>query len=131
MEAIAKAPQPKSKTELRLFLGLVNYYEKFIPQLASVTQPLNQLLCKKTCWKWTAKCERAFTTLKEQLTSTKVLVHYGVNLPLRLACNTSAYRVGTVILYVMKNDDEKPIAYASCTLTKSEKNYSQIEKKHC
>ena len=121
VETISKVPQPKNKTELRSFLGLVNYYGKFIPQLASVTQPLNQLLCKKTCWKWTAKCERAFTTLKEQLTSTKVLVHYDVNLPLRLACDASAYRAGAVILHVMKNDDEKPIVYASCTLTKSEK----------
>ena len=44
VEAISKAPQPKIKTELRSFLGLLNYYGKFIPQLASVTQPLNQLL---------------------------------------------------------------------------------------
>ena len=128
VEAISKAPQPKNKTELRSFFGLVNYYGKFIPQLAPVTQPLNQLLCKKTCWKWTAKYERAFSTLKEQLTSTKVLVHYDVNLPLRLACDLSAYGVGAVILHVIKNGDEKPITYASLTLTKSEKNYSQIEK---
>ena len=66
--------------------------------------------------------------MKKQLTSTKVLVHYDVNLPLRLTCDALAYRVGAVILHVMKNDDEKPIAYASRTLTKSEKNYSQIEK---
>ena len=131
VEAISKAPQPKNKIELRSFLGLVNYYGKFIPQLASVTQPLNHLLCKKTCWKGTAKCERAFTTFKAQLTSTKVLVHYDVNLPLRLACDASAYGVGAVISHVMKNDDEKPIAYASCTLTKSEKNYPQIKRKHC
>ena len=50
VEAICKAPKPKNITELRSFLGLVNYYRKFISQLASITQPLNQLLCKKTCW---------------------------------------------------------------------------------
>ena len=55
VEAISQAPKPKSKTELRSFLGLVNYYGKYIPQLASITQPLNQLLCKKNHWKWTTK----------------------------------------------------------------------------
>ena len=45
VEPISQAPKPKSKTDLRSFLGLVNYYGKFIPQLTSVTQPLNQLLC--------------------------------------------------------------------------------------
>lgn len=128
VEAISRAPTPKSKTELRLFLGLVNYYGKFIPQLASITQPLNQLLCKKTHWKWTTKCQEAFTALKTKLTYTNVLVHYDVNLPLRLACDASAYGVGAVISHVMPNNDEKPIAYASRSLTKGEKNYSQIEK---
>ena len=66
--------------------------------------------------------------MKTKLTSTNVLVHYDVNLPLRLACDASAYGVGAVISHVMMNGDEKPIAYASRSLTKSEKNYSQIEK---
>ena len=57
-----------------------------------------------------------------------MLVHYEVNLPLRLACDASAYGVGTVISHVMTNNDKKPIVYASRSLTKSEKNYSQIEK---
>ena len=113
---------------MRSFLGLVNYYGKFIPQLASITQPLNRLLCKKNHWKWTTKCQKAFTTLKTKLTSTNILVHYDVNLPLRLACDASAYRVGAVISHIMTNGDEKPIAYVSHSLTKSEKNYSQIEK---
>ena len=128
VEAISQAPKPKSKTELRSLLGLVNYYGKFIPQLASITQPLNQLLCKKNHWKWTAKCQKAFTTLKIRLTSTNVLVHYDVNLPLRLACDASAYGVGAVISHVMMHGDEKSIAYATRSLTKSQKNYSQIEK---
>ena len=91
VETILQAPTPKSKTQLRSFLGLVNYYgRKFIPKLASITQSLNQLLCKKNHWKWTIKCQKAFTTLKPKLTSTNMLVHYDVDLPLRLACDTSA-----------------------------------------
>ena len=91
VEAISQAPKPKSKTELRSSLGLVNYYGKLIPQLATITKPLNQLLCKKTHWKSNTKCQKAFTTLKTKLTSTHFLIHYDVNLPLRLACDASAY----------------------------------------
>ena len=127
VEAISQAPKPKSKTELRSSLGLVNYYGKFIPQLATITKPLNQLLCKKTHWKCNTKCQKAFTTLKTKLTCTHFLIHYDVNLPLRLACDASAYGVGAVILHVMANKDEKPIVYVSHSSMKSEKNHSQIE----
>ena len=57
-----------------------------------------------------------------------VLVHYDVNKPLRLACDASAYGVGAVISRIMKDGSERPVAYASWTLSKSEQNYSQIEK---
>ena len=113
---------------MRSFLGMLNYYGKFVLQLTCITQPLNQLLHKKTHWKWTTKCQKAFTILKAKPTPTNILVHYDVNLPLRLACVDSAYGVGAVISHVMANNDEKPIAYTSCSLMKSERNYSQIEK---
>jgi len=124
VEAITKAPKPKNTTELRL----VNYYGKFIPHLASITQPLNQLLCKHARWQWSNNCEKAFNCLKTHLASEKVLVHYDISLPLQLACDASAYGVGAVISHVTENGDEKPIAYSSRTLSKSERNYSQIEK---
>lgn len=64
VKAINNAPEPRNVHELRSFLGLVNYYGKFIHHLSTVTQPLNQLLCKGILWKWT-RCQQAFQELKE------------------------------------------------------------------
>ena len=72
---------------------------------------------------WNQECENAFQQLKQKLVSAEVLVHYDPSLPLRLACDASAYGVGAVISHVFPNGDERPVAYASRTLTPSERNY--------
>ena len=66
--------------------------------------------------------------LKEQLVSAQVLVHYNSELPLRLACDASAYGIGAVLSHTMPDGSERPIAYGSRTLTKGEQHYGQIEK---
>ena len=73
MEAIQKAPSPKNVQELRSFLGLLNYYGKFIPNLASLIRPLNSLLRHDCQWKWSDECEAVFKEAKEKLLSSKVL----------------------------------------------------------
>ena len=113
---------------MRSFLGLVNYYGKFIPNLSTILQPLNTLLQIGTKWTWSPEKEKAFTDAKKQITSARVLTHYDPTLPLKLAADASAYRVGAVISHKMPNGTERPIAFALRTLTKSERNYSQLEK---
>ena len=113
---------------MRSFLGLVNYYGKFISALSTITHPLNQLLCHQTKWQWSQECEKSFQKLKDQLSSDQVLVHYDSTLPVRLACDASQYGVGAVISHLMPDGTERPIAYGSRTLTKAEKNYAQIDK---
>ena len=66
--------------------------------------------------------------LKEQLVSAQVLVHYNSELPLRLACDASAYGIRAVLSHTMPGESERPISYGSKTLSKSEQHYSQIEK---
>ena len=72
--------------------------------------------------------EELFEQFKQQLASAKVLVHYDPNLPLKLDCNALSVGIGAVLSHVMKDDTEWPIAYASRSLSKAERNYSQIEK---
>lgn len=76
VEAIVNAPRPKDLTELRAFLGLLNYYGKFLPDLSTRLHPLNNLLKKQQQWKWSSQCETAFNWAKQALTSARVLVHY-------------------------------------------------------
>ena len=73
--AIRDAPTPKNTTQLRSFLGIINYYSKFLPNLATKLTPLYNLLCKNTKWKWTPKHEAAFQLAKEALQTDAVLVH--------------------------------------------------------
>ena len=128
VQAILRKPVPKDVKQLRSFLGLVNYYGKFIRNLSTIVQPLNRLLCRNTPWKWSDECQDTFETLKERLASSEVLVHYDPALPLKLDCDASAYGVGAVLSHIFPDGEERPIAYASRTLTETERGYAQVEK---
>ena len=128
VNTIQKAPTPTNVSELRSFLGLFNYYGKFVRNLSTLLHPLNQLLREDQPWKWTAICEEAFLKAKEQLSIAPVLVHYDPNLPIRLAGDASNYGIGAVLSHVLPDGSEHPIAFTSRTLQSSEQNYAQVEK---
>ena len=128
LRAIAEAPSPQNVQELRTFLGLQNYYGRFIPNMSSLVHPLNKLLYKQARWSWSKDCEKDFEDAKRELVSSKVLVHHNPALPLKLAGDASGYGVGAVISHIMEDGSEHPIAFASRTLSTSEKNYAQVEK---
>ena len=128
LRAIVEAPAPKYVQQLRSFLGLINYYGKFIPSAATILAPLNQLLRKDANWKWTKECQKSFDLTKETLVSSEVLTHYDPSLPVRMAGDASAYGIGAVIAHVFPDGSERPIAFASRTLSSSERNYAQVEK---
>ena len=127
IEAIEKLPVPQNLQEVKAFLGKINYYGRFICNLASKAAPLNKLTCKGVKFTWTEECHRAFTNLKSELIQTTKLTHYDENSPLILATDASQYGIGAT-LSVEINGVEKPIAHASKTLNENQKNYSQIEK---
>ena len=106
---------------------MINYHGKFIRNLSSILQPLNQLLQGNQEFKWSPRCEEAFKKAKDSLSSSNVLVHYDPSLPVILESDASQYGIGAVIFHRFPNSDERPIAYASWSLNSSEKNYSQIE----
>ena len=112
VQAIVDAPAPRNLQELRSFLGLLNYYAKFIPNLASMLHPLHTLLRADQPWKWSNQCQTAFKEAKESLYCALVLMHYDPALPLVLAADASAYGVGAVVSHRLPNGSEQPIAYA-------------------
>ena len=128
ISAIVNAPQPENVQQLRSFLGLLNYYRKFLPHLATILQPLNELLQKGKKWNWTIGCTQAVNTARDLLKTSNLLTHYDSTLPIRLATDASQYGLGAIISHVLPNGMEKPIAFASRTLSVSERNYSQIDK---
>ena len=69
LKAILEAPAPKDLNQMRSFLGLVNYYARFIPNLSTVLHPLNRLLRQDVSWEWDELCEEAFQLAKQSLAS--------------------------------------------------------------
>ena len=122
------APTPRNVSELKSYLGLLTYYGKFLPNLSTRLQPLYQLLAKDCQWKWAKAQEKAYQESKNLLQSSQLLVHFDPQLPLILACDASAFGIGAVLAHRMPDGSEKPIGYASRTLNKAERNYSQLEK---
>ena len=123
VKAVKEAPCPKNVSELKSYLGLLTYYSKFLPNMAEVLVPLYKLLCKDIQWHWTDTEEKAFQASKNLLTSDSLLVHFNPDLDLLLMCNASSYRVGAVIAHRMPDGSERPIGYASCTLSAAQRNY--------
>lgn len=128
VRAIIDTPRPKNITEVRAFTGLVNYYAKFIKNLSGKLKPLYDLTSKGREFCWNRECEEAFQWAKTELVSDRILIHFNSNKPIRLACDSSQYGIGAVLLHVMPDGAERPICYISRVLTKAEKNYSMIMK---
>ncbi|KFD49838.1 hypothetical protein M513_09305 [Trichuris suis] len=115
--------------QLQAFLGLLNFYSAFLPKKATVLEPLHRLLdaTAKSNWHWSDKEQAAFEAAKELLTAGSVLAHFDGSKPLLLACDASDYGLGAV-LSQMEAGQEKVVAYASRTMSKTERNYAQIDK---
>ena len=79
-------------------------------------------------WTWGKKEDDAFHTAKNALQDDSLLAHYDESKQLLLACDASKYGLGAVLSHIMEDGEERPIAYASRTLTMAKKNYSQLEK---
>lgn len=127
VEAILNAKTPENVSELRTFIGIVTYYCKFIPNMSTRFAPLYKLLRDDAEWSWTTECEQAVNDIKNMLTSDQILVHYDPKKPIILACDASPFGVGAVLSHIV-DEVERPVAYASRTLTSAEKNYSQVER---
>ena len=121
VNAILNAPHPENVSHLRAFLGLVNYYGRFIKNLASKLQPLYRLLEANSIWKWSSECDAALQGIKESITSEQVLTHYDPEKPVKLATDASPYGLGAVLSHVFEDDSERPIAFASGSLNHAEK----------
>ena len=71
VKAVKDAKAPESVTELRTFLGMVNYYGGFIKNLSTILAPLNNLLRDDVPWMWSAECKSAFNKVKDALVGGK------------------------------------------------------------
>ncbi|XP_048583904.1 uncharacterized protein K02A2.6-like [Nematostella vectensis] len=101
---------------------------KFIPDLATINEPLRQLLKKEHQWLWDQPQEIAFQAIKTKLTSTDVLAHYDPNKRSIVAADACQDGLGAVLLQSDSSGNRRPIAFASRSLNDTEKRYAVIEK---
>ena len=121
-------PAPKDISGLRSFLGLTGYYRRFIPNYATVAAPLTALLKKGVQFTWNDAREEAFNLLKAYLTCDPILKYPDFDKEFILQTDASDYGVGAVLSQIQEDGHDHPIAYASATLNKHERNYSVTEK---
>ena len=116
-------PSDTTDTEkLQLFLGLVNYLQLFLPDIAAKTTFLREQVSK---WDWTPSTDSAFQQLKQWICKTlpkTTLAYYDRSQPLRIQTDASEYGLDTALL-----QNNRPIAFASKTLTDVETRYANVE----
>ncbi|CAB3992860.1 Transposon Tf2-9 poly, partial [Paramuricea clavata] len=127
VEAIREARIPTNAAEVRSFLGLATYCSRFIPNFATVADPLRLLTRKSTPWQWNSIHQNAFDTLKNLLTGNTVMAHHDPSAPTHLRVDASPVGLGAMLTQT-QHGITKPIAYASRTLSNVERRYSQTEK---
>ena len=125
--AIELMEPPKSVTELRRFLGMINQLGKFSPNIAELSKPLRELLSDKQAWLWTPVQDEAFVKLKTELTNPNILALYDPNAETTVSADASSHGLGAVLLQKVQNNWH-PVAYASRSMTSAESRYAQIEK---
>ncbi|UYV76763.1 K02A2.6-like [Cordylochernes scorpioides] len=128
VQAIREFPSPSSISEVRRFLGMVNFTGKFIPDLLTIFYPLNQLLVKRNDWRWDSAQEEAFEKVKKLLSTSPTLTLFDPNLPTTVSADASSYELGAVLLQKSEDGYQKAVAYASRTMSETEKRWAQIEK---
>ena len=126
---IEEAPRPKTKQQVRSFLGLAGYYRKFIPNFSTIAVPLTDLTKKgqPNIVRWGEAQEKSFQTLKHMLTQAPILRLPDFTRPFIVQADASETGVGAVLLQEYE-DGRFPVAYVSKKLKSSERNYSVIER---
>ena len=128
VEAVVNMKTPENVSDLRRFLGMVNQMMKFLPNLAEKTKPLRDLLHKDVVWLWGPDQQIAFETLKSDLASNDTLAMYSPERETIVSADSSSYGLGACLEQRQDDGNFRPVAYASRSLTPTERRYAQIEK---
>lgn len=127
IECIIKYPTPKNVTETQRFLGMANYFRKYVRNYAFLAKPMYNLLRKGQAFLWDSKCTASFESLKTALTTPPVLIFPNFNEVFIIT--TDASNVGVAAVLSQGNlPNDRPIQFCSKVLNGAQRNYSTIEK---
>ena len=127
-EAVSKWPTTQNRKEVQQFLGLANYYRRFVKDFALISKPLQRLTEKYAPFEWTIGCQNAFDELRKRLVSSPVLAYPDYGRRFILDTDASDVGIGAVLSQVSDCGSERVIAYASRLLTRPEQRYCVTRK---
>ncbi|GBM11903.1 Transposon Tf2-6 polyprotein [Araneus ventricosus] len=122
LEPILSMSKPEDRQSLHRYLGMKNYLSKFLPNLSTLIAPLRELIKNNTVWLWDPSYDKIFDQVKEQLTKSTVLAFFDPRIESEIVVDASPFGLGAVL-----QQRGKPIAFASSTLTPTQRNYAHIE----
>ena len=114
---------PRNVKEVQKFLGLANYYRRFIKNFARIAAPLHVLVRKEQKWKWEKEQEKVFEELKAGFTMESVLAIPDIDREMRVEADASDYATGGVLSTKCEDGKWRPVAFISKSLNTMERNY--------
>jgi hypothetical protein len=127
VEAISQMPDPKSKTEVRSIVGMINFVRDFVPDLSSTLAPLNGLLKDGVHFHFDANCKKALQTVLTHLSSKPVLQHHDPMADMKVVTDASKIGLGAVLMQRNASGKWLPVKYASRAVTPTEGRWAPIE----
>ena len=124
--AILKMETPKTLTQLRRFMSMVNQLGKFSPFMSDISQPLCELLRSKRTWVCTDCQDISIENVKREVTKLVVLALYDPAAEMKICADASTYGLGAVLLQQQQHSQWKAVAYVSRSMSDIERLYSQI-----
>jgi len=123
VEGVLNWPVPRNVKEVQKFLGLTNYYRRFIKDFARIAVPLHMLVRKEQRWKWEKKQEEVFERLKAVFTTEPILAILDINKEIRVETDASDYAIEGVLSTKYEDGKWRLVAFISKLLNTTEQNY--------
>ena len=127
VESIVRFRRPESVTDCRSFLGLVNFVGRFLPNLATMSEPLRRVTHKDQVFKWGREQQKAFELIKNEMSQAQTLAHFDPKLGTRVVADASPFGLGAILIQV-HGTSERVVSYGHRSLSAIERKYSQTER---
>jgi len=128
VDGVLSWPEPRNVKDIRKFLGLTNYYQRFIKNFAQVARPMNVLMRKDVKWRWKGEEQTAFDKLKKAFTTRPVLAAPDLDKEFRVEADASNYATGGVLSMKCSDDLWRLVAFISKSLSDTGRNYKIYDK---
>ena len=128
VSAVCNWPTPTMLREVRVFIGLANFYQKFIQDFTSIAHPLRDLTKKDMPWQWHAEQQQAFDHIKNRFCEEPILKVYDPLLPTRIEVDTSCFTTGSILSQKHLDGHWYPVTYHSDSMSKEEQNYEVYDR---